>query len=166
MGILDLFNNKNLIEWQNVVYSKKCDSLKFSKRQLIALTEDYIPQSKRIIDDCVRLVNNTTTVEVFFSRYDLLLELYEGLAIIEKHYNKFAKPLPSSQLMYLKNEKEKATNDLINRCWDKTTNEVSKLKTDKAKAKRFEKLFESFNEHSSSLFPSNINLLESLKTLI
>jgi len=90
------------------------------------------PQYLRIINDCSRLVGETKNPEVFFKRYDLLLETLSKLADIET-----VAPIkgekPSVELQRISALREVATNDFIERYAQDTRMNIYKLSSEKAK---------------------------------
>lgn len=89
--------------------------------------EMLAPQYLKIVDDCVRLVNNTKNPDVYFSRYDLLIEKLTLLS--EMRFVKFSGDSPKRSLQKVLDIKERNCNDFIIRYYES-------LKTDILTAKR------------------------------
>lgn len=120
------------------------------------------PQWLKIARDCTNLVNKTTNPEVFFSRYDLLIEQYRNLAGIE-HLVKFSGTKPSAQLRNVIASREHETELFLKRAFDKLTQDINKLKTAKAKGNRVDAFFSKMECYKDYLTPSNIALLEKME---
>ncbi|MDD5934998.1 MAG: hypothetical protein PUC65_05430 [Clostridiales bacterium] len=153
-----LFRNRSkLLEWQKLFYPE-LNKLKLSKQQLLALTEQQALQQEKIANDCVNLINSTVKPDVFFSRYDLLIEKLELLSKYE-NYIKFNGTLPSYSLQIAKSQKEASVRSLIDRAWLKADEKASKLKTEKGKSNQYIKLFEEFEKYTNYMTQNNINYL-------
>ena len=155
-------NKDYLLKWQQVITDNKSDKLVMSERELLQHTQLAVQSSLKIIQDCVRLVNETLTPNVFFDRYDLLLEHATKIAEYEPFYS-FVAPLPSEQLEVLIEKRPLATHDFIERYWNSVQLAISKLKTDKAKKNRLEKFFQTMDEYTNRMDDSNLEYLEQLR---
>ncbi|MGV8905807.1 MAG: hypothetical protein ACOH15_04325 [Acetobacterium sp.] len=115
--------------------------------------EMMAPQWLKIAGDSVKLVNETTNPKVFFERYDLLIENFEKLAEIE-NVIQFAKR-PSADLENIKNKREAATNDFIDRYSDKLKKEIGTLTTEKSRWSRLDVFDDSISEFHKYLTDKN-----------
>ncbi len=138
------FNSKRkeLLKLQSLVAPSlpKSSKLYFTEQQLYVEAARKAASSLKIVEDCVKLINSTTKPEVFFLRYDLILEHLNILIPLER-YVKFSGVMPSSMLRTVQQKKAAATSDFIQRCYAKTMQKISGLKTDRAKENACIKLF-------------------------
>lgn len=90
------------------------------------------------VNDSTKLVNTTTNPEVFFSRLNMLFDLFMELKKYEK-YRIFTGKTPTQDYEYLQKSLEKQVNLFIDRTYEKQMEKMKTLKTDKSKASSFEK---------------------------
>lgn len=120
------------------------------------------PQWIKIASDCTNLVNTTTKPEVFFFRYDLLVETVSNLASVE-HFVKFNGTKPSKHLREYQASRDEQEKLFILRAYEKATNDAKKLKTEKGRLNKIQKLFNELDKYCSRLSSENRQLLEALK---
>lgn len=154
-------NKKELLNWQNLITRTNTNKLVMTKKQLRLETMRQAERTLEIISDSQIIVNITTNVETYFSRFDLLYEQVERLCEFEK-YIRFTNPQPSQVLQMLENKEFESINDLIRRVWQKTFFEAEKLKTNTGKLNRYKKFYETFSKYSYRMSNANINLYKSL----
>lgn len=145
-------SKKELLEWQNMVSPHS--QIRLNEKQLQVCSQLVIGDSLRIIQDCVSLCNTTKKPDVFFTRYDLLLEHSQKVAQLSK-YVKFKGTSPVEAYNQVVSQRQQAIRDLIMRCLE----EASAVKTESAKAKRFQKLLGDFLPYESKMDPENWNYL-------
>lgn len=78
---------EEVLKWQNLITNTNSKTVKLTKQQLINGTQMIVDDHNRIIQDCVRLVNETLTPGVFFDRYDMLIKHMAYLSKFEPFYN-------------------------------------------------------------------------------
>lgn len=117
------------------------------------------PQYMRIINDCSKLVAETKTPDVFFSRYDLLLETLGKFAQIEGAAP-IASGSPSAELARLSGLREEATDDFIKRYATETRKKIYELTMEKAKKNRADAFKKILMEYSDKLTAKNIETIE------
>lgn len=117
--------------------------------------EFYSADMLRIVNDCANLVNTTKNPHVFFSRYNLLIDKLENLSKLEC-FNCFTGTPPAQNLADILQKKELTINDFINRFYDDTLLQISKLKTEKAKEKRIENFHNELSKFNDYMLPENI----------
>jgi hypothetical protein len=154
-------NKKELLNWQNLIIRTNTNKLVMTKKQLQLETVRQAERLLEIISDSQNIVNITTNVETYFSRYDLLYEKVEKLCEFEK-YIRLTDPTPSEGLLILESQEYESINCLINRVWQKTISEAEKLKTTKGKLNKYKKFYEIFSKYSYRMSDANINLYKSL----
>ena len=113
--------------------------------------EVLAPQCLRQANETADILNNTTNPDTFFSRYDFLIGRLEVLSNCEA-YISFTGEKPSVTLARVgtKSFHEKASRQLIDRCFDKSCEKIASLKTERGKrneAERFNRAFESCSEY-------------------
>lgn len=109
--------------------------------------EALAPQCLRQANETADILNNTTNPDTFFSRYDFLIGRLEVLSACEA-YLSFTGENPSVTLARIgtKSFHEKASRQLIDRCFDKSCEKIASLKTERGKrneAERFNQAFAS-----------------------
>lgn len=114
-----------------------------------------VEQWLRIANDCVNLVNSTKKPDVFFMRYNLLIEELTKMAKVEKiasFYNRY----PSQDLQRLNAQKKDTINDFLNRYCADTVEKMSKLKTFQSKRNKADKFFQSLKQYDDMMLDENI----------
>lgn len=112
--------------------------------------------SLRIIQDCIRLISETKNPNVFFSRYDLLLN--HSLFLIElEPYVDFTGAKISDAYQEAINNRQIATKEFITRYWSDTLSKMAKYKTDVAKKKKVNEFFDSLELHKNEMNQENID---------
>lgn len=121
-------------------------------------------QLLKIIHDCADLVNTTTNPEVFFPRYNLMLEHLETLAGFECTgiYND-SPELPSTAFLRIEEQFPAATNDFIDRAYDAAIAHADKLKTAKGKENAIRRFFDDIEKYTINMDGESIEYLDSLK---
>lgn len=160
--MLGLFSNKKeLLNWQNLALNKNTNKLVMTSKQLQLETLRQAKRILEIISDSQNIIDNTTNVETYFSRYDLLYEKVEKLCEFEK-YIQITDPPASKGLLILQSQESESINRLINRVWQKTVSEAEKLKTTKSKINKYKRFYETFSSYSFRMSNASINLYKSL----
>lgn len=134
------------------LFSKKP---KISKAEL-QLKQQQAQNSLRIVQDCIKLVSETKNPEVFFSRYNLLIEHSELLFTLEPYVNFSGASLSAAYKEVIDN-KQTATKEFLIRYWSDTLSKMENLKTDSAKQKKLQAFFDSLEEHKEEMNAENID---------
>lgn len=103
-------------------------------------------RTKTIINESISIMQSTTNVETFFSRYDTVISMYEKLS--DGASKKELKKIKDSYSFFI--------NELIDRVWEKTLNKIKTLKSEKAKANQYTKFKESFEQYNNRMVQENI----------
>ena len=147
MGIFSFLNNKsiniNLDEDTIVTFHNKKEA------------EFYVAGMLKIANDCANLVNTTKNPDVFFTRYNLLINKLENMAKLEP-FKCFKGTPPSKNLANILDKKELTINDFIDRFYNDTLFQINKLKTEKAKEKRIENFYNELSKYNDYILPNNI----------
>lgn len=149
MSIFDFFNK-----------TKRVD-IKIDERTIVTIhnkkeAEFYGAGMLKIAFDCANLVNTTKNPDVFFNRYNLLIEKMENLSKLEI-FGCFKDKLPSKNLAEILNKKDLTVDDFINRFYEDTVKQISSLKTTKAKEKRIENFCTSLDRYRQYMSQDNLD---------
>lgn len=133
----------------------------FNKKPKISRAELQLKQqqaqnSLRIINDCIRIVSETKNPDVFFSRYDLLVEHSENLLALQ-HFVSFSGPSLSSAYIEVINNKQIAIKEFLSRYWAETLSKISELKTDSARKKRVQMFYNSLEKYKQEMNEENVD---------
>lgn len=149
MGIFDFFSKLKSV---NIKIDEHTIVTVHNKKE----AEFYSAGMLKIASDCANLVNNTKNPEVFFNRYNLLVEKMENLSKLEI-YGCFKGKLPSKNLAEILEKKDLTINDFIYRFYEDTMKQITSLKTTKAKEKRIENFCTSLNNYKQYMSQNNLN---------
>lgn len=152
--------NSKLLKLQNVVTNNDSDVLVMSESQINSAANLYVTQMDRILKDNCNLINNTCTTDVFFSRFELTVNILKTLISIEDCIS--LSPLPSEELNKLYEHKDILIIQFVDRALEKTLNSASSLKTKKGKENRIKKFFESLLKYSSTFSKDVTNHINEL----
>lgn len=146
MGIFNFLNKKitiNIDENTTVIVHNRKEA------------EFYVAGMLKIANDCANLVNTTKNPDVFFMRYNLLINKLENMAKLEP-FKCFKGTPPSQNLANILSKKELTINDFIDRFYDDMLFQISKLKTKKAQDKRIEDFYQKLSNYNDYMLPKNI----------
>lgn len=107
------------------------------------------PQCLRIVKDCANLVNTTTSPEIFFKRYDLMIENLQNLVICGSYIS--FKGNPQNDLDNVIRKREFETITFIDRAVETLESKLKTLKTQKAIENNINKFFSQFSIYESYL---------------
>lgn len=168
MGLLDIFKKSTQ---QQIDYS----SLPLKVYQQ-TLSDTYVGKhSKENIDTAVyllycefsnhfRWVKDAKAPDKFFDHYVNCILILKELNKYSGKYN-FTSPTPYNQLTDLIKNYSQYTKDFISRCWTALQNDIAKLKTDKAKINKKEKLINTLlNDYADYMTSENIAYIKSLNS--
>lgn len=118
----------------------------------------------KIIHDCVNLVNTTKNPEVFFQRYNLMLEHLEKCAGLECTgiYNN-SRELPSTAFLRIEKQFTIATNDFIDRSFEEAKTKAETLKTVKGKRNTIMRFFDNMETYIIYMEHESVEYLDNLK---
>lgn len=112
-----------------------------------------------IVQDCIKLVNTTKNPDVFFPRYEKLLEELSALSRMEGRI-KFSGLLPSAALQDFVSRKEYTFNDFIDRYYRSVEEKINNLTTEKAKINNSQKFYDSLAVYQPIMPKSCFTLVE------
>ena len=146
MGILNFLHNKPIIidiDGVSVTVHNRKEA------------EFYVTGMLKIANDCANLVNTTKKPDVFFMRYNLLINKLENMTKLEP-FKCFNGTSPSQNLANILNKKELTINDFIDRFYNDTLAQINKFKTEKAKEKRIENFYTNLSKYNDYMLPKNV----------
>ena len=118
----------------------------FTTKKKKAEAEMMAPQFLKIAYDCVQLVNETTTPDVFFSRYDLLINVLRKLTSL-KNYIKYSGTDPGETLVEIVNNRDNYAELFVLRTIQQEIESASSLKTESGKKNRIIKLVDALEKY-------------------
>ncbi|MEE1219533.1 MAG: hypothetical protein U0L20_06390 [Ruminococcus sp.] len=154
----------DLLKLQKLVVANSPNKLVFNEKTLIIEAKKIVNNDMRIINDCVKLVNTTINPDVYFSRYDLLLEQLQHLILFEP-YLSFSGESPTQSYKKILSYQEKSNMDFLERYYMSVIEKAKTLKTDKAKNNRIKKFQESLEPYFDKLTPSQCYFVKSKDTI-
>lgn len=158
MGIFGK-SKKELLVWQNTLLLDKTDKLMMNQKQLQELSDQQASNDLRIIQDCIKIIEETVNTETFFTRLELLKERSRHLKTLEP-YVKFSGASPTAALNEVLNDEQPAIYALISRCYNSAFDKAEKLKTEKGKKNQYQKIYESLDLYRDKMDQHNIKYLE------
>ena len=122
--------------------------------------------SLKIINDCVHLVNTTVNPEVFFMRYDLMLEHLETLAGLEcTGIFENSRELPSEALLRVEKQFDAATIDFLNRSFENAKKHSDTLKTENGKKNAIKRYFDNMEKYIVNMGSDGLEYFEKMKEI-
>lgn len=133
-------------------------------RKIRELAKQQSDQWLKIIYDCANLVNTTKNPEVFFQRYNLMLEHLEKCAGLECTgiFNN-SRELPSTAFLRVEEQFPAATNNLIDRAFEEAKTKAETLKTEKGKKNALTRFFDNMDTYIIYMKPESVEYLDNLK---
>ena len=127
------------------------------------MAKDASGQLLKISEESAAIVNSTVKPEVFFQRYDLLVEALKSLSEIE-HLIDFVGMVPAENLKEVLLKRERETSVFLKRAYEKEATDALALKTAKGRQNRLVRFFETLEPYHKYLTKSNKEYLEKLKS--
>ena len=136
--------------------SKTMQEIEFMKKQVPGLTKQ--------VNDCISLMDSTVKPDVFFSRYDFLLETLARLSEIAKYVKiTGGKPAELLKKMSAPRTREEAVDTFIRRSHAKMMEDAASMKTEKGRASKIEQYHTAMSSYAGRMSAANRTALESLK---
>ena len=114
----------------------------------------------RIIKDSAYIAENTTNVETFFSRYNLMLNSYKALIRFEDFLS-FGDNKPSQAYQQILQSREETIEEFISKYIAFVVDDASELKTERGKNARYKKAHENLTLYYAEISDDNIAYIES-----
>ena len=143
-------SKRELLEWQNLITDSPSNRLYMNEKQLKAASVIVGNRLIEIVNDSGKLIETTTNIDTFFSRYDLYLEDLEKLSKLEKFVHMEGKS-PSKKLLEIRQDYASTLQEFIDRYWKATLRKADNLKTQKGKQNQYQKLANSFDSYSQRI---------------
>lgn len=138
---MGLFTSKSdLLRWQQILMPNT-KRLVMNKQQLQAESKRRASGHIKIIQDCIRLVNETEKPDVFFKRLAMLKSHAYELAMLEP-YVRFSGTSPSESLREIEEKEQNSIRDFIDRYHGVILAKIGSLKTDSAKEKKCHEFYD------------------------
>lgn len=120
--------------------------------------------SLKIINDCVHLVNTTVNPEVFFMRYNLMLEHLEKLVGLEcTGIFENSRELPSEAYDRVYGQFDAATIDFFDRSFENAKNHAETLKTENGKKNAIKRYFDNMEKYIINMDSESMEYFEKMK---
>lgn len=145
---------------QNILYPGHKIEVLLSKNHLLLEVKWAIENSERIIKDCKQIVESTTNIDTFFSRFNLLAEKYQGLIPYEGLIE-FQGYTPTKAYNGIIAQKDSETELFVSRYIACMVDSAASLKTDRGKINRYKNSLETFRKHYDEISDENIDMIES-----
>lgn len=141
------------------------------RREKQKIAEDIRKQAKeqsdqllKIIKDSAELVNTTVNPEVFFMRYNLMLEHLKTLTGFECTGIYDNSPeLPSEAFLRIEAQFEEQTNIFLNRSFEKAKEHSETLKTETGKKNAIKRYFDNMEKYKDHMSGESIEFFERMK---
>lgn len=148
-----------IIEWQNAVIQDCPNRIVTTETQRRLATESAARDDMRIIDDSFRLVNVTTDPDVFFSRWELLIEQTMHLEML-RNFVLMPEFRPPESSATLKREKSTYIQHFLSRYFSDVYEKAETLKTESGKIGRYRKFYDSLQPYYDKMQPEHIEFIE------
>lgn len=152
--------NNRLLEWQNLLVDTPTNKLLMNEKKLKAISVLRGNREIEILNDCAQLINTTTNIDTFFSRYDIYIEKITFLSQLEKFVH-IEGESPSTKMKEITQEYQQTLINFINRYWNSVLQKATSLKTVKGKQNQYKKFEESFKAYSNKI-PENVKIYISM----
>lgn len=143
-------SKRELLEWQNLITDSPSNRLYMNEKQLKAASVIVGNRLIEIVNDSGKLIETTTNIDTFFSRYDLYLEDLEKLSKLEIFVHMEGKS-PSKKLLEIRQDYASTLQEFIDRYWKATLRKADNLKTQKGKQNQYQKFANSFDSYSQRI---------------
>jgi len=149
---------KELLEWQKIVIVNSPNKLIMNQKQLQQISNQQAADNLRIIQDCIKIISETTSPDTFFMRLDLLKEKAAHLSLLEP-YVKFSGASPSAAANEIAEQEQEAIYNFIIRYYSAVSDKAKSLKTERGKRNQFQKFFDNIEKYSSRMDKRNLNYI-------
>lgn len=168
MGIFDFFRKSktinlkknNLKNLQKIICGNV--NITYSEKELLEISSKFINERIELIDSCLKLINNTNSINIYFKYYSIIIEKLNELCLLEPYYQ-FNSPTPSEQLKNILLEKDLRSKDMLFRAWNNNKLKLLDLKTKKSKENNINTFFELAYSHIYELGNESTIFLAQIK---
>lgn len=177
MGLKDFFKKESSPSITSVYGCKSIQGIKNLKKQnmyalqalvipgskkgaltaekIIATCDSIITSALRIINDCKKIISETESPNVFYERYDLLIEKYGEISKFEPYVDIYGYQ-PNESIAYYTDAKSRFEKKMIDRCYNKALIKADSMKTEKGQKNQFIKTNETLRTFEPRMSPENI----------
>ena len=118
----------------------------------------------KVVKDCVELVNTTTNPDVFFKRYNLMLEHLESLAGLECTGVFANSPeLPSVAFLRIEAQFDAATIGFLDRSFENAKSHANTLKTENGKKNAIKRYFDNMEKYIIYMDSEGLEYFDNMK---
>lgn len=118
----------------------------------------------KIVKDCVNLVNTTFNPEVFFMRYNLMLEHLEALVGLEcTGIFENSPELPSDAFTRIDAQFDEETNKFLERSFENAKKHADTLKTESGKTNAIKRYFENMEKYTVRMSSESVEYFNKMK---
>lgn len=153
-------SKKELLSWQQILMPN-ANRLVMNKQQLQAESKRRASGHLKIIQDCIRLVNETEKPDVFFKRLMMLKDHTYELSRLEP-YVKFSGTSPSASLKEIMEKEQNSIHDFIDRFDYSILYKIESLKTNSAKEKKCHEFYDKLEIYFPYMNQENISYVKDL----
>lgn len=110
--------------------------------------KEQAQQRLKIVKDCVEILNTTVKPDVFFNRYNLMIEHLDALVGLESTGIFANSPeLPSEAFLRVEKQFDDATNAFLDRSFEAAKVHAETLKTDNGKKNAIKRYFDNMEKY-------------------
>ena len=153
-----LFGNSKkkayLLEWQNVILTKKSNKLITTESQLRIATQQTASSLLAQINDTARTVQTTLNPSTFFYRLSFLVQRSKELCKLEP-YMKYSGPSPTDAFNEILSNYQKAIAEFMERYYYDTVDKAEAMKTEKGRRKKYQDAFSHLSSHFDVMSEEN-----------
>lgn len=150
---------QKLLEWQNTLLSDPAPKLIMTETQLKQETNRRAENDLRIINDCIKILEDTTNPDTYFSRLELMTSNINDLLMLEP-YADFKGASPRAAMVEFVNQKQISINRFLVRYFSTIFDKAENLKTEKGKLNQYQKFYESLQPYYDFMESENIDYIE------
>lgn len=152
------------LHWQSLVMANTPpNKLVVNHKQLCQASQMYLDNNTRILEDCLRLVRETSSPDVYFKRLSMASECYNNLADLSNFWRWNWAISPTDALHSFESQEHDLTHNFIQRYWIKMLEEADKLKTEAARDKRKIKARETLSKYIDEVDSQNASYINQLE---
>ena len=129
--------------------------VKISKEEL-QMKQMQAQNSLRIVQDCIKLVSETKNPDVFFSRYEILIQHSLNLVSLQPYVTFTGASIVDAYQEAL-DQRQTATKEFLIRYWSDTLSKMDHLKTEAAKKRKLQTFYDSLERHKVYMNEENID---------
>lgn len=160
--MFNFMKKQKLLALQNLVMTGSPNKLVMSEKEIYANANRIVQNALKVMNESADLVNNTLKPDVFFKRYNILIEYGEKLVQFEP-YVKFKGTSPTNTLKDIKNQRHQATLNFLERYYQNTELKATSLKTERGKQNAYQKFFDSLKAYSSDMDEETLLYISNLQ---